>query len=79
MRAILTACLVALATPSLAQQTAPQIPFDSAADFPKLPDGMHHSKAWMEGVAAVSGLILLKGKIGKFVLHDGPSSSKRSK
>ncbi|HYK81377.1 MAG TPA: peptidyl-alpha-hydroxyglycine alpha-amidating lyase family protein [Micropepsaceae bacterium] len=41
MKKTLLAFLVALATPAFAQQTAPEIAFDSVADFVKLPDGMN--------------------------------------
>src|ERR1700742_1862817 len=57
MKALLTAGLVLMATPflaqpSLAQESVPQIPFDSVADFPKLPDGMNFSE--VPGVAVNS-------------------------
>jgi hypothetical protein len=39
MRVALFASFVLLAAPSLAQQSAPEIQFDSAADFLKLPPG----------------------------------------
>src|SRR5229473_1336970 len=41
MKKTLLAFLLALATPAFAQQTAPEIAFDSVADFVKLPDGMN--------------------------------------
>ena len=41
MKAFVTTFLLALATPAFAQQTAPEIAFDSVADFVKLPDGMN--------------------------------------
>lgn len=52
MKALLTAGLVLMATPCLAQQSVPQIPFDSVADFPKLPDGMNFGE--VPGVAVNS-------------------------
>ena len=52
MKALLTACVVLMATPCLAQQSAPQIPFDSIAEFPKLPDGMNFGE--VPGVAVNS-------------------------
>src|SRR5258705_58371 len=41
MKALVTAFLLALAAPAFAQQTAPEIAFDSVPDFLKLPDGMN--------------------------------------
>src|SRR3979409_2548539 len=41
MKTLVTAFLLALAAPAFAQQTAPEIAFDSVADFVKLPDGMN--------------------------------------
>src|ERR1700682_6205635 len=41
-----------MATPCFAQQSVPQIPFDSVADFPKLPDGMNFGE--VPGVAVNS-------------------------
>jgi streptogramin lyase len=57
MKALLTAGLMLMATPCLvqpclAQQSVPQIPFDSVADFPKLPDGMNFGE--VPGVAVNS-------------------------
>ena len=57
MKALMTAALVLMATPclvqqSLAQQSVPEIPFDSVADFPKLPDGMNFGE--VPGVAVNS-------------------------
>ena len=54
MKALLIAGLVLTATPNLAQQSfaqqsVPQIPFDSVADFPKLPSGMNFGE--VPGVA----------------------------
>jgi hypothetical protein len=57
MKALLIAGLVLTATPNLvqpsfAQQSVPQIPFDSVADFPKLPNGMNFGE--VPGVAVNS-------------------------
>jgi sugar lactone lactonase YvrE len=57
MKALLAAGLLLMATPCLvqpssAQQSVPQIPFDSVADFPKLPDGMNFGE--VPGVAVNS-------------------------
>src|SRR6202042_2749923 len=57
MKALITAGLLLIATPcltqqSLAQQSVPQIPFDSVADFPKRPDGMNFGE--VPGVAVNS-------------------------
>jgi sugar lactone lactonase YvrE len=52
MKALLIAGLVLMATPCLAQQSVPRIPFDSVADFPKLPDGMNFGE--VPGVAVNS-------------------------
>jgi sugar lactone lactonase YvrE len=41
MKKTLLAFLLALAAPAFAQQTAPEIAFDSIPDFVKLPDGMN--------------------------------------
>ncbi len=41
MKKTLLAFLLALAAPAFAQQTAPEIAFDSVPDFVKLPDGMN--------------------------------------
>src|SRR6202140_3838867 len=41
MKKPLLAFLLALAAPAFAQQTAPEIAFDSVPDFVKLPDGMN--------------------------------------
>ncbi len=43
---------VLLAAPSVAQQSVPEIAFDSVADFPKLPDGMNFGE--VPGVAVNS-------------------------
>jgi hypothetical protein len=52
MKALLTACMLLVATPCLAQQSVPPIPFDSVPDFPKLPDGMNFGE--VPGVAVNS-------------------------
>jgi streptogramin lyase len=57
VKALITAAVVLMATPclvqqSLAQESVPQIPFDSVADFPKLPDGMNFGE--VPGVAVNS-------------------------
>src|ERR1700728_1401765 len=57
MKALITAGLMLIATPcltgqSMAQESVPQIPFDSVADFPKLPDGMNFGE--VPGVAVNS-------------------------
>jgi hypothetical protein len=52
MKALLTACMVLMATPCFAQQSAPPISFDSVPDFPKLPDGMNFGE--VPGVAVNS-------------------------
>jgi hypothetical protein len=52
MKAHLFALFVLLATPSFAQQSVPEIPFDSVPDFPKLPPGMNFGE--VPGVAVDS-------------------------
>src|SRR6266699_997874 len=52
MKKSVLAFLLALAAPAFAQQTAPEIAFDSVADFPKLPDGMNFGE--VPGVAVNS-------------------------
>src|SRR6266852_6190072 len=52
MKALMIACFALLAGPALAQQTAPEIAFDSAPDFPKLPQGMNFGE--VPGVAVNS-------------------------
>src|SRR5437879_4751855 len=52
MKKTLLAFLLALAAPAFAQQTAPEIAFDSVADFPKLPEGMNFGE--VPGVAVDS-------------------------
>ena len=46
MKAFMIACFALLAAPALAQQTAPEIAFDSVPDFPKLPQGMKPGKPY---------------------------------
>src|SRR3977135_1154079 len=41
MKKLLAACLVLLAGAASAQQSVPEIQFDSVADFPKLPPGVN--------------------------------------
>jgi NHL repeat len=52
MKALLSACLVLLAAPAFAQQSVPEISFDSVADYPKLPKGMNFGE--VPGVAVNS-------------------------
>jgi len=52
MKALLMLVVMLVATPSLAQQTVPEIPFDSVADFFKLPAGMNFGE--VSGVAVNS-------------------------
>src|SRR5215831_2085331 len=52
MKAFMIACFALLATPALAQQTAPEIAFESVPDFPKLPQGMNFGE--VPGVAVNS-------------------------
>jgi 6-bladed beta-propeller len=52
MKASLLALFVLLAAPSFAQQTPPDLPFDSVADFLKLPTGMNFGE--VSGVAVNS-------------------------
>ncbi|MGH9257476.1 MAG: peptidyl-alpha-hydroxyglycine alpha-amidating lyase family protein [Vicinamibacterales bacterium] len=52
MRGVLTLCVVLLASPSLAQQTVPEIPFESVPDFLKLPAGTNFGE--VSGVAVNS-------------------------
>ena len=52
MKTCLFACLVLLARPSFAQQSVPEIPFDSVPDFPRLPPGMNFGE--VPGVAVNS-------------------------
>ncbi len=52
MKAFMIACLALLAGPALAQQTAPEIAFDSVPDFPRLPQGMNFGE--VPGVAVNS-------------------------
>jgi len=52
MKAFMIACFALLAAPALAQQSAPEIVFDSVPDFPKLPPGMNFGE--VPGVAVNS-------------------------
>src|SRR6202047_1369811 len=52
MKKLWLAFLVLLAGPALAQQSAPEIAFDSVPDFPKLPQGMNFGE--VPGVAVNS-------------------------
>jgi hypothetical protein len=52
MKALMVACFALLATPALAQQTAPDIAFDSVPDYPRLPQGMNFGE--VPGVAVNS-------------------------
>ncbi len=52
MKAFMIACFALLTAPALAQQTAPEIAFDSVPDFPKLPQGMNFGE--VPGVAVNS-------------------------
>jgi hypothetical protein len=52
MKRVLIALLIAAASPVLAQQSAPEIQFDSVANFPKLPDGFNFGE--VPGVAVNS-------------------------
>jgi DNA-binding beta-propeller fold protein YncE len=52
MRGFLIACLVLLTGPCLAQSSAPQIAFDSVANYPNLPKGMNFGE--VPGVAVNS-------------------------
>ena len=52
MKALMIAALAVLAVPAAAQQSAPEIVFDSVANFPNLPDGMNFGE--VPGVAVNS-------------------------
>jgi len=65
MKRLLVAAFVLLGAPAMAQQSAPQIPYDSVPNFFKLPAVLHMGEA--AGVAVNS-----KGHI--FVFHRGGSS-----
>src|SRR5678815_3522741 len=52
MRILMLALSLLLAAPSFAQQSVPEIAFDSVADFLKLPDGMNFGE--VPGVAVNS-------------------------
>jgi len=65
MKRLLVAAFALLSAPAIAQQSAPQIPYDSVPNFFKLPADLHMGEA--AGVAVNS-----KGHI--FVFHRGGSS-----
>src|SRR2546423_14892118 len=52
MKTFLLACLALVVTPAIAQQSVPEIAFDSVPDFPKLPKGMNFGE--VPGVAVNS-------------------------
>src|SRR5262252_9002714 len=52
MRPVLLACLALLATPAIAQQSVPEIAFDSVPGYPNLPAGMNFGE--VPGVAVNS-------------------------
>src|SRR5262245_2917598 len=52
MKTLLSAILVLLAAPAFAQQSAPEIAFDSVPDYPKLPKGLNFGE--VPGVAVNS-------------------------
>src|SRR5215471_21085151 len=52
MRPVLLACLALLATPAMAQQSVPEIAFDSVPGYPNLPKGMNFGE--VPGVAVNS-------------------------
>ncbi len=52
MKTFLLACLALLATPAIAQQSVPEIAFDSVPDFPRLPKGLNFGE--VPGVAVNS-------------------------
>ena len=52
MKTLLFASLLLFAAPAFAQQSVPEIPFDSVADFLKLPPGMNFGE--VPGVAVDS-------------------------
>src|SRR5947207_3972498 len=66
MKKSVLAFLVLLAAPAFAQQTAPEIAFDSVADFPKLPEGMNFGE--VPGVAVDS-----KGNVYVFTRSNSAS------
>src|SRR5205807_6784677 len=52
MKTFLLACLALVVTPAIAQQSVPEIAFDSVPDYPKLPKGMNFGE--VPGVAVNS-------------------------
>jgi len=52
MKSLMIACFALLAVPALAQQSAPELVFDSVPDFPHLPQGMNFGE--VPGVAVNS-------------------------
>jgi streptogramin lyase len=68
MKALMIACFALLAGSALAQQTAPEIAFDSVPDFPKLPEGMNFGE--VPGVAVNS-----KGHIFVFTRSNSATGS----
>src|SRR4029077_12532436 len=52
MKALISACLILLAAPAFAQQSVPEIQFDSVPDYPTLPPGMNFGE--VPGVAVNS-------------------------
>src|SRR3989441_10013198 len=67
MKSCLLALSVLLATPSFAQQSVPEIPFDSVPDFLKLPPGDNFGEC--PGVAVDS-----KGNIYVFTRNTGAAT-----
>jgi hypothetical protein len=67
-KALMVACVALLATPALAQQTAPEIPFESVPDYPKLPQGMNLGE--VPGVAVNS-----KGHVFVFTRSNSATGS----
>src|SRR5262249_17013106 len=71
MKTLLSAILVLLAAPAFAQQSAPEIAFDSVPDYPKLPKGLNFGE--VPGVAVNS-----KGHVYVFTRSNsagGPASA----
>src|SRR5436189_5376491 len=52
MKTILFACFALIAAPAIAQQSVPEIAFESVPDYPKLPKGMNFGE--VPGVAVNS-------------------------